>query len=180
VSDDGSSFFNGDPPDGDHFGPIYEYDLSTGSERVLVEQTEQASSVGFPDARVGIMAGTVSPDGDNILFYVNMVDQGAPRNMGLEIFSRSTGESRVIGRFAHVGALSWSRDGRYVVANGRQEVPGAHQLLRISVEDGSVISLAESPRPFRGVTLSPDGRHIAVTMGEQREEIWRMTFNSER
>jgi hypothetical protein len=28
--------------------------------------------------------------------------------------------------------------------------------------------------------VSPDGRHVLVGTGEERQEIWRMTFNSGR
>jgi len=178
VSEDGSSFFPGDP------AAITEYDLSTGREDVLMEQDGYAL-VGFPDAPDAHIfdAGQVSPDGDSILYTVVLDAPGTPRRnggMALEIYSRSTGESRVIRGFARLIGSSWSPDGRYVVLDGQQELTGNHQLLRISVEDGSVIVLAEGPERFQRPKVSPDGRHVLVTTGEERQEIWRMTFNSGR
>jgi len=168
VSEDGSSFFIGDPG-----GQITEYDLSTGTERILMEQDGYAL-VGLsddPDARIAEPA-QVSPDGDSILYNIS--------RKALEIYSRSTGESRVIPGFTRLIGTSWSPDSRYVVLDGQLEGSGNHQLLRVSVEDGSVIVLAEGPERFHRPKVSPDGRHVLVTTGEERQEIWRMTFNSGR
>ena len=81
---------------------------------------------------------------------------------------------------------TWSPDGRYLVVSEYLEEPGKNQLLRVSVEDGSVIILAEGNdrgadrKRFREPKVSPDGRHVLVTTGESREEIWRMTFSRGR
>lgn len=182
VSEDGSSFFFVDPG-----GAIIEYDLSTGTERVLVER-DGFASVGLPDAPdARIYKGIVSPDGDNILYRIFL--GGPDGGWALEIFSRSSGESRVIGGLDRLSIPTWSPDGRYVVAGSSEDGTDAltgrrrqrnFRLLRISVEDGSVISLAEGREQFSGPKVSPDGRHILVRTGSLLREIWRMTFNSGR
>jgi hypothetical protein len=178
VSENGSSFF----PVSKGGEPITEYDLSTGRERVLMERDAYAS-VGYPDAPdARISTAFVSPDGENLLYEVDLYPNtcGRWRCRALEIFSRSTGETRAIRGFARLLGSSWSPDGRYVVTDGQLEGSENHQLLRVSVEDGSVISLAEGPDFFRRPKVSPDGRHVLATTGAWRGEIWRMTFNSGR
>jgi len=181
VSEDGSSFFISDSPS----GAIIEYDLATRSERVLVEGDGHILDrfPGFPDAWIGGV--TVSPDEDKVLYHVPMGawpwDASSPDGgMAVVILSRSTGESRVIRGFNYLWDSAWSSDGRYVVSQGWLEGQEGRQLFRISAEDGSVIVLAEGSERFRQPRVSPDGRHILVVAGERRQEIWRMTFNSER
>jgi len=176
VSEDGSSFFISDSGG----GSIIEYDLVTRSERVLVEDAGHALDgfTGSPDAWV--MGATVSPDGDKILYQVDMDVRWAPRERGmaLVILSRATGERHVVRGFDFLRGSAWSPDGRYVVLNGRLQGRESYQLLRVSAEDGSLIVLAEGPERFWHPKVSPDGRHVLVTTGEARQEIWRMTFNS--
>jgi Tol biopolymer transport system component len=170
VSEDGSSFFVAGGS-----GPIKEYDIAARSERILFEPDWNAQ-VAFPDApRARRGASTVSPDGDKILYQVSNGDQDQ-RAMAIEIFSRSSGETRVIGGLVYAIGAAWSPDGRYVVLDGRLEGSEDSQLLRISVEDGSVIALAEGQR-FSRPRVSSDGRHVLTTTGRFRGEIWRMTFN---
>ena len=174
VSEDGSSFFLVDPD-----GPITEHEIATGIERVLVEQDGHAP-VAFPDAPdAQIKVGTVSPDGNKIAYRVDRDGYGAPHRVGgraIEIFTWSTGETQVIEGFARTTIPNWSPDSRYVVIGADLEGTGDPHLVRISVEDGSAISLAEAPVAWRPAWVSPDGRHILTLTGETRKEIWRMTF----
>ena len=136
--------------------------------------------------------GSVSPDGDKIAFPA-LSNDGPQLSFGIEIFSRSSGESRVITGFSTPGGitLTWSADSRYVFFRGSQDaVPNPElgwscqalasascHLFRISAADGSVHDLMTVPQGIENIRVSPDGRHIALYTGELRQEIWRMTFN---
>ena len=86
----------------------------------------------------------------------------------------------MIGRFAGAfrRTLTWSPDSRYVFLQGKLEETETAQLLLLSVEDGSLRSLGETPGGVSNISVSPDGRHVSMETGERRQEIWRMTFNN--
>jgi len=176
VSADGSRLFIG------NLGvePITEYDLTTRTERVLVEQGWHTMTAFAGDSGARIAIGLILPDGDKVVYWVGRDKSNTPLrrdDWALEIVSLSTGETRVITGFARLLGVDWSSDGRYLIMDGQLEGAEDRQLLRVSVEDGSVIVLAEGPERFKRPRVSPDGRHVLTTTGEFREEIWRMTFN---
>ena len=97
------------------------------------------------------------------------------------IANDATGESRVIhGGFSRVrggSTLTWSRDSRHLFFFALPEGGESRHLIQVSVEDGSVRALSPTPGRIHAISVSPDGRHIAMVTGVTREEIWRMTFN---
>lgn len=176
VSEDGSSIFVA-PYSG---GPIIEHDIATGAERTLVEGDAYAQ-VTFPDDPAAhATRASVSPDGDQIAYLVSR-KAGSSNWEAIEIFSRSTGESRVIQKgFSSVrrgSTLTWSRDSRHLFFFAVPEGGEVRHLIQVSVADGSVRNLSATPGRIHAISVSPDGRHIAMFTGVLGEEIWRMTFN---
>ena len=73
--------------------------------------------------------------------------------------------------------LTWSRDSRHLFFFAVPEGGEVRHLIQVSVADGSVRNLSATPGRIHAISVSPDGRHIAMFTGVLREEIWRMTFN---
>ena len=182
VSEDGSRIFGVSQR---NEGPIIEYEIATGTERPLdgLDAYAQVRFSGRDDRRA-----SVSPDGDKIVSVAEGLWGG-----DIEIFTRSSGETRVIQGFSAVNdfGFTWSPDSRYVFFEGSQDpAPNGWpewcsfggssrcHLLQISVADGSVRDLSTLPQGVKDIRVSPDGRHIALYTGKLRQEIWRMTFNS--
>ena len=173
VSEDGSRIFVAARPG----RAIIEHEIATGTERTLVEWDAYAQ-VTFPDDPAAhITWASVSPDGDKIAYLVVSSLNGE----AIEIFSRSTGESRVIqGGFSRVrrgSTLTWSRDSRHLFFFAVPEGGESRHLVQVSVADGSVRDLSTTPGGIHAISVSPDGLHIAMFTGALHEEIWRMTFN---
>jgi len=188
VSADGSKIFSPNGDRGWRGEPIIELDLATGTERTLVENHPQMQ-MAFPNEPDAVVSfSRVSPDGNNVAYLVrrneDIARSGPPVNDGwaVEISSRVSGEVRATARlasFTHSNLSKWSRDGRYLFFVGMLEEGGSPHLMRLSVDDGSLRSFrAIEARSLGGLSISADGRHIAVVADRSTAEIWRMTFNS--
>lgn len=184
VSEDGSKIFM-DPGESDA-SPIIEHDLVTGMERTLVEAETLFGEVssGWNDDLPRF--NLVSPDG-NYIAQMYLRGTRDDRDRYVQIISRSSGETRrteVIFTGINPFQLVWSPDSRYVLFDGSLEEGDDgihHYLFRYSVEDGSLLKLVEITDDLArvgNVSVSPDGRHVAMGTGGTRQEIWRMSFNS--
>ena len=153
------------------------HDLVTGAESTLPEVpllTEEGS-----------VGHVVSPDGS---YIAQKMRQGSAddEDLYIRVISRSSGEVRrtdvELTRYEAGFNVVWSRDSRYVLFQGYEggEDDSRGYIYRFSVEDGSVLRLMELTSDlFRAfnIQVSPDGRHVAMTTGATRLEIWRMSFN---
>ncbi len=133
----------------------------------------------------------VSPDGDKIARAVlQNYSLTGDDGWAIEIASLSGGTTHATARLVWpesrdrtwilARSLAWSADSRYLFFLGTLEDGGSEHLMRLSVEDGSLLSfpaISDLGRWSGGLSVSADGRHISVVTGEKRLEIWRMTFN---
>lgn len=182
VSEDGSKLFI-DRGEADA-SPIIEHDLATGEERVLVE-AEFLFGEESPVADWTTRAewNWTSPNGK---FVASGLRLGTDRHF--KIINTTTGEvyrTNVPFRLFRPRGMRWSADSRYVLFEATVEARDTERglrtnLYRFSAEDGSLLKLMEITREMSRagpVNVSPDGRHIAMNLGENRQEIWRMSFN---
>jgi len=172
VSEDGSKLFvtyQGERT-------ITVHDLVTGAESAMADVE--------PLSGPGAGFHVVSPDGN---YIAQKMRQGPPNDEDLyiNIVSRSSGEVRRtdvdLTGFGAGFNVVWSPDSGYVLFQGYEGSGDDYRgyIYRFSMEDGSVIRLIELTRDlFRafGLSVSSDGRHVAMTTGDTRLEIWRMSF----
>ena len=68
--------------------------------------------------------------------------------------------------------MGWSSDGNFIYAYA---YPNGREILQIALGDSkkprSVITM---PADIKAGTVSPDGRKIIVTVGEEKSDVWLM------
>jgi Tol biopolymer transport system component len=108
---------------------------------------------------------TVSPDGKKIAIYWNREPARGAWSITLEKFSETLLYPRLV-------PFGWSSDGNFIYGfvnpNGREVL---QKRLDDSKKPRSVITL---PGTLYSGTVSPDGRKIIVSVGEEKSEVWLM------
>ncbi|HSH75888.1 MAG TPA: hypothetical protein VLA09_09420, partial [Longimicrobiales bacterium] len=169
-------------------GALVEQDLRTGVEHELV--AVRRAPISFSGGRSGSRPTRISPDG-SMIAYAAFGPQGPFTNAvadgwAIEVESWTDGEVRSSAAelsWVHWWSVIWSPDNRYVFFSGVREVGDPARLMRFSLEDGSIEDVEGVPSfdwaESTWFSFSPDGQYIAIDAGENRSEIWRMTFDTE-
>lgn len=142
-------------------------DLTTGEDSRLTER----GLPGYPEGSI------FSPDGQRLAYswrYLNK-EVGELRSIGADgsyprvLFQDPEASS--------VAPLAWSRDGEQILATVQRRGPTSHQLVLISVADGSARVLKSFDWRFpSGGAFSPDGRHIVYDFQPDEEVRQRDIF----
>jgi Tol biopolymer transport system component len=144
----------------DKFGPsgrpgkYIERDLASGTVRVVFQDPFWGPKLS-PDGRY--LTRVFTEKGDSVIRLVPV--SGGEES---ELF-RVPG---VQGAFGH--GVCWTPDGRALVTAGDAGV------LVIPVDGGEIRKLDVDFGPFGGVTVSPDGKHVATNTGKSLREIWAL------
>ena len=81
------------------------------------------------------------------------------------------------GEEGSVSGLEWARDGRYLllsIGDSEGSFPVAPELWRIPVAGGKRERVGLPTQGWATVAMHPDGRQIAFTAGEPKQEVWVM------
>jgi len=156
---------------------MIEYDLVTGTERLLFPEDARVQEGYFASPIQTRRFPLVSPDGEHVA-----VIHFGPGDTYLEVYSLSTGQSSGRTAFAQIVTASpnWSPDGRYLFFQARVEEDGDRQVFQYSLEDGSARPIVGIPAGMGrviNISVSPDGRRISLDAGAEKREVWQMTFN---
>ena len=111
-------------------------------------------------AKVGAISYDLSPDGREVVFQVD----GAVKTVSL-----NGGEPRELfrGLAQNYGGLTWTRDGRYIIARARGEI------WRVPAQGGTPLKLDLSVPKLAFFTLHPDNRRFAFSvLEESKSELW--------
>jgi dipeptidyl aminopeptidase/acylaminoacyl peptidase len=179
---------------------IYVRWMDTGQTALLTNLTEAPSAVTWsPDGRHIAFSMFVrkdrkplaeppkKPEGAEWAPPVKVVDSVLYRADGrgflesgyrhLFILSAEGGAPRQLtdGDFNHGGPLSWTPDGRHIVFSTNRSAdweydPLESDVYRIAVADGELTRLTDRKGPDREPRASPDGRRIAYTGFDDREQ----------
>jgi Tol biopolymer transport system component len=132
--------------------------LADRAERVLYQ----------PSSNAALSLPAVSPEGGRLAFVETNTAGGPVHILLLDIASRQTSKllSLPSGRFTD---LNWMPGGESLLV-GTEGSQGA-QLWKVS-EAGDSMQPAPSPAKRRpGISVHPDGRRVALTIGETEEQI---------
>jgi Tol biopolymer transport system component len=116
-------------------------------------------------AKVGAISYDLSPDGREVVFQVDDA---------VKTVSLNGGEPRELfrGLAKHYGGLSWTRDGRYIIARAR----ATGEIWRVPAQGGTPLKLDLSvPKmlSFAALALHPDNRRFAFSVNEgSKSELW--------
>jgi len=130
-------------------GPIItKRNLDTGEELEVVKSERQYD---------------LSPDGREVVFQMD----GAVKTVSL-----NGGEPRELFRgLAQYYGLSWTRDGRYIIARARDTANS--EIWRIPAQGGTPLKLDLSVPKLAFFTLHPDNRRFAFSvLEESKSELW--------
>lgn len=107
-----------------------------------------------------------SPDGKKIATFYN---PGHGVNGAWVFTPEKFSEGRL---YPHVSPLGWSPDGNFIYTFAH---PNGREILQIGLGDSkkprSVITM---PGDINAGTVSPDGRKIIVSVGEEKSDVWLM------
>jgi Tol biopolymer transport system component len=181
VSSDGSTaYLLGNASDGGE--ALIRVDVDTGEQRELLSHPARS------DAAPGILGMGLSPDEQQLAVWdlsdpvgersllVLPTDGGEPRLL-LKVTSR---EDELDAACRGYRAPIWTPDGRYVLTTfrnvpaGQSIPPKPCRLHKIPVDGGEPIFVGDLPEYIGRWTLSPDGKRLALEMGETRGEIWML------
>jgi Tol biopolymer transport system component len=147
-------------------GKTMVYNAQGGIRRRNLE-TGEDSAVGNTALRGFV---DLSPDGRDAVFQ----DGGA-----IMIASLDGGEPRELFRRPGYHALTWTRDGRYIIAQTLDSISALYastsEIWRIPVQGGSPLKLDLSVAGMQEFALHPDNRRFAFSVNEgTRNELWVM------
>jgi Tol biopolymer transport system component len=105
-------------------------------------------------------------DGYSQVFVVT-ADGGTPRQL-------------THGAFNNAGPLSWTPDGRSIVFSANRHDdweydPLNSEIYEVSLAEGTIHALTERKGPDQSPTVSPDGRFIAYTGFDDKEQGYQVT-----
>ena len=134
-------------------------DEKTQTETAIIQHDE---SVGWvPEKPV------FSPDGKKLALYWNRKP-----DVGLWVISLEP-HSETFVLLGEISPFGWSPDGKYVYATRESK-----EIIRVqATTPNGIISLANFPGNAvmgNGASVSPDGRQIIVSVGEDNSDVWLM------
>lgn len=150
---------------------VVQRSLQSGEEKELGRYHMPEYVVGFD----------LSPDGQQ--FLLNFLDQSTRRGM-FKLFPIAGGEARDLYRTEpslRPLAVSpfWTPDGKNILFMQHPGLPSDPELAppevwRLSVETGKAEKLGLSIQGLSQLTVHPDGKQVAFSSGESKNEIWVM------
>lgn len=156
ISPDGNTLYYYAPPN----RRIIARDLASQTEQAIHEAT---SSTGHQHM-------VLSRDGRYLAFGASVIS----------ILPTSGGAAREVLRppldHQNLFGLDWSPDGKYLyLLMCWKERPGG-ELWRVRIEDGATQKFESDATlfPYRGIHVHPDGRRIAFTSAQRKNEVWVM------
>lgn len=152
---------------------IVRRDLATGAEREMVQIA--TSPAGAPRL-------SVSPDGRTLAFVAR--EPGNRMMRTINVVSTDGGPTREIYRTGEnegIGGLAWTPDGRHIVFRKTLNAPFPSNRLpqsefwRVTADGSGAERLEMQVQAGRGpFSLSPDGRRLAIAVGEAKTELWAL------
>lgn len=139
-------------------------DLGTGQEVELYKAANVSTELSRNLA--------LSPDGrwlafgDRGVVMIMSSARGAPREL-----------MRIRPEEGSFSGLEWAGDGKYLLFSIGAEGPGPNltpELWRIAVDGGQRQKVGLATQNSATLAIHPDGRQIAFTAGETRQEVWVM------
>jgi acylaminoacyl-peptidase len=99
--------------------------------------------------------------------FVVTADGGTPRQL-------------TRGAFNHAGPLAWTPDGKTIILSANRHDdweydPLNSEIYEVSVSDGAIKALTERKGPDQSPAVSPDGKHIAYTGFDDKEQGYQVT-----
>jgi dipeptidyl aminopeptidase/acylaminoacyl peptidase len=84
------------------------------------------------------------------------------------------------GPFDHIGAPAWAPDGKAILVSGNRHPEGGHdplntEIYEITVADGAIKPLTKRQGPDNSPALSPDGKQIAYTGFDDKQQGHQVT-----
>lgn len=144
-------------------------DLATGEETVL--SPEAPESIGL------------SPDGSILAtLYADPAEETVKRLTLRPLDGRAptvlAEQDREIGSIQRATGMSWSPDGRFILAtywtNASGDGPERYDMMAFPVGGGRPVPLGQVENVRAAPTLHPDGRRMVFIDGNLRGEIWVM------
>ena len=71
-----------------------------------------------------------------------------------------------------LSGVAWTRDGNYLLFSGTGDP--TPKLWRISIKGGQLHPIGLEADENARISFHPDGRRIAFTAGETKDEVWVM------
>ncbi|HEX9729328.1 MAG TPA: hypothetical protein VGA37_12550 [Gemmatimonadales bacterium] len=142
---------------------VFARDLATGREQRIAGADAATRALALsPDGRQ--LALVLRPAGQRITRVVVMAIDGGPM--------REIARAELPAHYEDRGTVSWTPDGRHVlVGRGSWEGDSTHAIVAVPVGGGTVVEVMRASGQ-RSHTLSPDGRRIAYSGGQHRNELW--------
>jgi Tol biopolymer transport system component len=140
---------------------IRAFDVASGQARVITGTGANVPSLAAaPDGRQIAYIEAADDEKATALWLVN-VDGGVPQRIAtLPFATRGRG-------------LAWTPDGRYVLMADDDSTGKKSGIRRVSVADGTFVSSGVALDGMgNGLSISPDGRQLAVASGVAKTESW--------
>jgi Tol biopolymer transport system component len=140
-------------------------ELGTGRERELLGTT----------APVPVGLWEISPGGDDLAYMTSHLrspivirDVGSPRRTETgELFRLKPGQE--------IGAFAWAARGdSLLIALGSRDRRPKTELWRVRLDGAEPENLGIEMDELRAVSVSPDGRHLALMTEKWKSEVWAM------
>jgi Tol biopolymer transport system component len=140
-------------------------DLETGKDKELYSAADPAHFA----SRL-----TISPDERQLAFVMAADTEGS---MVLKVMPAAGGEARDLLRGARIplgeAPIAWAPDGSSLLFARQPNPPDSKtELWLISVQGGEPRKLELAADGMRDICIHPDGRHIAFTSVQDRNEVW--------
>jgi Tol biopolymer transport system component len=141
-------------------------DLETGKNKELYCFTDPAHFA----SRL-----TLSPDGRQLAFV--MAEDSKGRATVIKVMPAAGGEARDLLRGVQIpfceAPIAWAPDGSSLLFTRQPSSPGSKtELWLISVKGGEPRKLELAASGMIDICVHPDGRHIAFTSVQNRDEVW--------
>jgi dipeptidyl aminopeptidase/acylaminoacyl peptidase len=162
-SSDGETFFN---RFSDARRGVFRFDMRTRKRTVLY--------VPPPGVDLGLENLVLSPDGKTLAFHARNDNDGTAALLLLPVAGGAARPLMTIRRpeVFLFGAFSWTPDSKQLlVAKSKNRLA---ELWRVPVNGNAPVKMELAPVPIRGIRLNADGRTVAFTKVDQRDEIWAL------
>ena len=114
----------------------------------------------------------LSPDGRSLAF--GMSEGNRTQATVLLVMPVAGGEPRQVLKLKRgsLSGVAWTRDGNYLLFSGTGDP--TPKLWRISIKGGQLHPIGLEADENARISFHPDGRRIAFTAGETKDEVWVM------